>query len=68
MKLNIDLDANCEAEDSLDPFDEANSQDNADQFIGVTHIHFPAWEPVGKMVVSFDDGTIKMWQTAVKNE
>ena len=36
--------------------------------IGVTNIHFPSIDPIGTMLVSFDDGTIKLWQSTVKNE
>jgi hypothetical protein len=34
----------------------------------VTSISFPYIDPIGTMLVAFDDGTIKLWQSSVKNE
>ena len=30
-------------------------------FTGVSSIHFPYIDPIGTMLVAFDDGTIKVW-------
>jgi hypothetical protein len=63
--LNEDIlnDAESEIEiDRNDSFEELNT------FVGVTNIHFPSTEPIGIMLVSFDDGTIRLWKSAVKNE
>jgi len=64
-KLNIDLDGAEVEEESLDI---ENSEDGYNYFTGVTSIAFPWIDPIGTMLVAFDDGTIKLWQSAVKNE
>lgn len=45
--------------DSLD----IGMQSNEDQvdFTGITNIHFPYIDPIGTILISFDDGTIKVW-------
>lgn len=48
---------------------EANaSQCNDQEFVGVTAISFPPQDPIGTMLVAFDNGSIKIWQSVVKNE
>lgn len=37
-------------------------------FTGITSICFPYIDPIGTMLVAFDDGTIKLWRSTVKNE
>lgn len=34
----------------------------------MTGIQFPYIDPIGTMLVSFDNGVIKVWQSVVKNE
>jgi hypothetical protein len=54
---NKDLPSDNEEIDNL----HQDSQSELNQFIGVTNIHFPSIDPIGTMLVSFDDGTIKLW-------
>lgn len=65
-RLNIDLDA--DKDESLGSIEENNSQDHSELFTGVTSIHFQSIDPIGTMVVAFDDGSVKLWQSSVKNE
>ena len=48
--------------------DIENSEEGYNYFTGVTSITFPWIDPIGTMLVAFDDGSIKLWQSAVKNE
>lgn len=65
-ELNIDL-MNEADNQSLD-IERQNSEQDTDCFTGITSINFPYVDPIGTMLVAFDDGTIKLWQSAVKNE
>jgi hypothetical protein len=65
-ELNIDL-VNEAENQSLD-IERQNSEQDTDCFTGITSINFPYVDPIGTMLVAFDDGTIKLWQSAVKNE
>ena len=49
-------------------YDAAQSQDDLRDITGITNIHLPFFDPIGMMLVSFDDGTIRVWQSSVKNE
>lgn len=31
--------------------------------IGISSIHFPYWEPISTILIAFDDGTIRLWQS-----
>lgn len=62
--INIDL---MNDNESID-IDRVNSQEDLGFYTGVTSIHFPFVDPIGTMLVAFDDGTIKLWQSSVKNE
>lgn len=37
-------------------------------FVGVMSVHLLSIDPIGTMVVAFDNGMVKVWQSAVKNE
>lgn len=63
--LNEDILNDAESELTIDRND---SQDDLNTFVGVTSIHFPSTDPIGVMLVAFDDGTIRLWKSAVKNE
>lgn len=39
-----------------------------ENFIGVTSVHLLSSDPIGTMLVAFDNGKIKIWRSAVKNE
>ena len=56
--------------DENESIDIEKNSDEAylDQFIGITSIHFPYVDPIGTILVSFDDATCKLWQSSVKNE
>lgn len=45
-----------------------DSQDDLNLFVGVTSIHFPSTEPIGVMLVAFDDGSIRLWKSVEKNK
>lgn len=64
LKLNSDL---MNDNESID-IDRMNSVEDLHDFTGITNIHFPYVDPIGTILVSFDDGQIKLWQSAVKNE
>jgi hypothetical protein len=32
------------------------------EMTGITSIHFPYHEPIGTLLVAFDDGVIRLWQ------
>lgn len=66
-KLNIDLNESEVEEKSID-IERNDSEEDYQYFTGITSIHFPYIDPIGTMLVAFDDGTIKLWQSAVKNE
>jgi hypothetical protein len=68
QRLNIDLDGGVNESENLSDFEKTNSQNDEEYFVGVTSIHFPYADPIGTMLVAFDDGTIKVWQSTVKNE
>lgn len=63
-KLNNDI---MNDNESID-IDKNSDEAYLDQFIGITSIHFPYVDPIGTMLVAFDDATCKLWQSTVKNE
>lgn len=63
-KLNNDI---MNDNESID-IDKNSDEAYLDQFIGITSIHFPYVDPIGTMLVGFDDATCKLWQSSVKNE
>jgi hypothetical protein len=63
-KLNSDI---MNDNDSID-IDRMNSVEDLGLFTGITNIAMPYVDPIGTILVSFDDGTIKLWQSSVKNE
>lgn len=63
-KLNNDI---MNDNESID-IDKNSDEAYLDQFIGITSIHFPYVDPIGTMLVAFDDATCKLWQSSVKNE
>jgi len=34
----------------------------------VTSIQFSVFDPIGSFLVAFDNGTVKTWQSSIKNE
>ena len=44
------------------------SQEDIEMFTGISSVHFPSIDPIGTMLVAFDDGSIKVWQSSVRNE
>ena len=68
--LNSDIMNDGDPLDRLDrlEYDAAHSQDDRRDITGITNIHLPFFEPIGMILVSFDDGTIRLWQSSVKNE
>jgi len=63
--LNPDIFNDNESELTINRDD---SQDDLSLFVGVTSIHFPSTEPIGVMLVAFDDGTIRLWKSVEKNK
>ena len=37
------------------------SAEDLNDFPGITSIHFPFVDPIGTILVAFDDGTVKVW-------
>lgn len=37
------------------------SAEDLNDFTGITSIHFPFVDPIGTILVAFDDGTVKVW-------
>ena len=68
--LNSDIMNDGDGLDRLDrlDYDAAHSQDDLRDITGITNIHLPFFEPIGMILVSFDDGSIRLWQSSVKNE
>jgi len=56
IKLNSDI---MNDEQSID-IDMQSAEDLVD-FTGITSIHFPYVDPIGTILISFDDGNIKVW-------
>ena len=63
--LNPDIFNDNESELTINRDD---SQDDLSLYVGVTSIHFPSTEPIGVMLVAFDDGTIRLWKSVEKNK
>lgn len=42
--------------------------EESDNCIGVQSINFLSIDPIGTMLVAFDNGTVKVWQNVIKNE
>ncbi len=40
----------------------------AGQMISVTSLQFSLFDPIGSFLVAFDNGTVKTWQSSIKNE
>ena len=66
LKLNNDI-VNLNDAESIDITHNGSEDDLAD-FTGITSIHFPFVDPIGTILVAFDDGTIKVWYSSVRNE
>mmetsp|Transcript_9203 Transcript_9203/g.15477 ORF Transcript_9203/g.15477 Transcript_9203/m.15477 type:complete len:132 (-) Transcript_9203:710-1105(-) len=65
LKLNSDI---MNDNESID-IDRMNSADDLmHEFTGITNISFPYPDPIGTILISFDDGQIKLWQSSVRNE
>jgi len=52
---SIDIDAHISMEDT-------------EMFTGISSVHFSNLDPIGTMLVAFDDGTFKVWTSSVRNE
>ena len=63
--LNPDIFNDNESELTINRDD---SQDDLNLFVGDTSIHFPSTEPIGVMLVAFDDGSIRLWKSVEKNK
>lgn len=71
-RLNIDLDADKDYNDESfgegSRFEGNDSDHHEEMYTGVTSIHFQSIDPIGTVVVAFDNGVIKVWRSSVKNE
>ena len=63
--LNPDIFNDNESELTINRED---SQDDLNLFVGITSIHFPPTEPIGVMLVAFDDGSVRLWKSVEKNK
>jgi hypothetical protein len=61
--MNRDLNDN----ESID-IEHNRSAEDLHDFTGITSIHFPYVDPIGTILVSFDDGTVKVWQCSGPND
>lgn len=48
--------------------DRAPSELNDENIVGIVSVHFLSIDPIGTMLVAFDNGMVKVWQNVVKNE
>ena len=64
VKLNSDI---MNDQESID-LDQQISIDDANDWTGITSIHFPTIDPIGTILLAFDNGVIKVWQSTVFNE
>ena len=48
-------------EDESIDIEHNGSEYDMDMFTGITSIHFPYVDPIGTILVAFDDGTVKVW-------
>ena len=46
--------------DSID-IDKNSDEAYLDQFIGITSVYMPYVDPIGTLLVAFDDATVKLW-------
>lgn len=54
---------------SQSDFDKVSqNEEQESNFIGITNIHFLSVDPIGTMLVSFDDGMFKVWKCVSLNE
>ena len=44
-----------------------NEIDEFKTYSGITSIHFTKFEPVGAIVLAFDNGMARVWQSQIKN-
>lgn len=49
--------------ESLDIEHMDSQQDFFGDYVGITSINFPVQDPIGVILVSFNDGTIRLWQS-----
>jgi hypothetical protein len=68
LKSQKNLNQDILNDDASLTINSADSQDDLSLFVGVTSIHFPSTEPIGVMLVAFDDGTIRLWKSVEKNK
>jgi len=54
-------------QESID-LDQHISIDDSNEMTGITSVHFPTIDPIGTILIAFDNGTIKVWQSTVFNE
>lgn len=54
--MNRDLNDN----ESID-IEHNRSAEDLHDFTGITSLHFPYVDPIGTILVGFDDGTVKVW-------
>jgi len=63
--INADIFNDNESELTINRED---SQDDLNLYVGITSIHFPPTEPIGVMLVAFDDGSVRLWKSVEKNK
>lgn len=69
-ELNIDIEFDPDGEISSNgnlnqlesDFDKGSQDQQENNFVGVTNVHFLSVDPIGTMLVSFDDGMFKVWK------
>lgn len=61
--MNRDLNDN----ESID-IEHNRSAEDLHEYTGITSLHFPFVDPIGTILVGFDDGTVKVWQCDGPND
>jgi hypothetical protein len=60
-KMNLDI---LPDDQSLDNYPRSSQDDLLSNYVGITNVNTPPHHPIGTILVSFDDGSVKVWQVA----
>ena len=61
--MNLDI---LPDDQSLDNYPRSSQDDLLSNYIGITNINTPVHHPIGTILASFDDGSVKVWQVATR--
>lgn len=57
-KMNLDI---LPDDQSLDNYPRSSQDDLYGNYVGITNVNTPLHHPIGTILCSFDDGSIKVW-------